>query len=257
MQQPMQHRSTLDDERDERASPVRADAQRSEPSRGSSGERRCPSRALRFLLAARVTRNDEPARCKRAQDAGRGRRRGGGALRAARLDLARSVSGRPSWIVTLKIARSVLLANKNDMRLTANFPTMAADHTARCCDNCALRFLGSRDFINITDGGGVGPRRAQSLLATSKHQHFRQLRASLRGRGATAATSWREHVAARTSSRLGCAMTLSACPRECSRSRSRSKHRGKSREIRLSSPQHRRVRGAALSLPGGRFEVTQ
>jgi hypothetical protein len=81
----------------------------------------------------------------------------------------------------LKIADCVLLANKNDKRLTANFPTMAADRAALRCDMRSLRFLGSRDFINITDCGDARPRLAKAATTTSNHQRFRPLRATLDG----------------------------------------------------------------------------
>jgi hypothetical protein len=99
--------------------------------------------------------------------------------RPPRIDLEQAVSDRSSWIVTLKIAGSVLLTNKNDKRMTANFPTMAADRALRRSPIRNLGFLGSRDFINVIDDRGADPRLARTASAKSKHQRFRPLRASV------------------------------------------------------------------------------
>jgi hypothetical protein len=85
--------------------------------------------------------------------------------------------GRPSWIVTLKAAASVLHSNKNDGTLLENFPATAANHVVSWCLIDAHRFLRSLDFINFTDARGSPEHRRAGASMKVNHQHFRCVRA--------------------------------------------------------------------------------
>jgi hypothetical protein len=77
----------------------------------------------------------------------------------------------------LKVAVSVLHSNKNDGTLLENFPATAANHAVSWCLIDAYHFLGSLDFINITDAlASLGYVRADASVKAN-HQHFRYVRA--------------------------------------------------------------------------------